>query len=367
MERIVRGAYVGRLGPSFQVASKPLARHSQPHMHSNSADTLAPLVRIHSECFTGETIGSQRCDCGEQLDEAIRLISEAYDTSKPRDPGAAQQKLGRGVIVYLRQEGRGIGLLDKLMAYNLQDMGHDTVSANILLGHLPDARKYDIASAILKDLGVDECRLLTNNPEKMEALEAEGVRVAERVGMVPRVWKFGKKLRRRKKGGKRKEKGGSARGSPLRAATGARKASSLLRQISFGGMDASIISQAGTSDSEVDPTTAGLRHQGEDIVNPHDTFESDDDQIDDSEAEDSASDSGDSYIDHVLRRSGTTMIGASITKGPELEKYLRTKVQRMGHLLTVPDESPDTHDHRPVSQPDSDHESSHLPTTNNPS
>lgn len=367
MERIVRGAYVGRLGPSFQVASKPLARHSQPHMHSNSADTLAPLVRIHSECFTGETIGSQRCDCGEQLDEAIRLISEAYDTSKPRDPGAAQQKLGRGVIVYLRQEGRGIGLLDKLMAYNLQDMGHDTVSANILLGHLPDARKYDIASAILKDLGVDECRLLTNNPEKMEALEAEGVRVAERVGMVPRVWKFGKRLRRKKKGGKRKEKGGSARGSPLRAATGARKASSLLRQISFGGMDASIISQAGTSDSEVDPTTAGLRHQGEDIVNPHDTFESDDDQIDDSEAEDSASDSGDSYIDHVLRRSGTTMIGASITKGPELEKYLRTKVQRMGHLLTVPDESPDTHDHRPVSQPDSDHESSHLPTTNNPS
>ncbi len=173
MERIVRGAYVGRLGPSFQVASKPLPRHAQhqhrhQHSHSSTAageDPLAPLVRIHSECFTGETIGSQRCDCGEQLDEAIRLISEAYDTSAPSSKSASRaesasqppRKLGRGVIVYLRQEGRGIGLLDKLMAYNLQDMGHDTVSANILLGHLPDARKYDIASAILRDLGVEEC------------------------------------------------------------------------------------------------------------------------------------------------------------------------------------------------------------------
>ncbi|CDR99004.1 hypothetical protein [Sporisorium scitamineum] len=258
MERIVRGAYVGRLGPTFQVASKPLPRHSHPpharsHTAADDADSLAPLVRIHSECFTGETIGSQRCDCGEQLDEAIRLISEAYDTSKPasrQHPDQQQpRKLGRGVIVYLRQEGRGIGLLDKLMAYNLQDMGHDTVSANILLGHLPDARKYDIASAILRDLGVDECRLLTNNPEKMEALEAEGVRVTERVGMVPRVWKFGKSLWRKKH-----KKSWSARckaekvGSPRVGAGGranAKKASSLLRQISLGGIDGSVISQTG--------------------------------------------------------------------------------------------------------------------------
>ena len=354
MERIVRGAYVGRLGPSFQVASKPLARHSQPppsHNHSHDHDSQAPLVRIHSECFTGETIGSQRCDCGEQLDEAIRLISEAY-TSKPS--GHSSQKLGRGVIVYLRQEGRGIGLLDKLMAYNLQDMGHDTVSANILLGHLPDARKYDIASAILRDLGVDECRLLTNNPEKMEALEAEGVKVVERVGMVPRVWKFGKRLKRRH--GKRTKSKASARVAG-RAPTSGRKTSSLFRQLSLGGLDASIISQAGTeSESDLDPTTAGLRHQGEDIINQQDRFESDDD-----DESDSGSDSGDSYIDHVLRRSGTTMIGASITKGPELEKYLRTKVERMGHLLTLPTEdhhSQEAQDQQepPVSQPNSDDE-----------
>ncbi|KAJ1018120.1 hypothetical protein NDA16_004986 [Ustilago loliicola] len=379
MERIVRGAYVGRLGPSFQVASKPLPRHAHPvhgrQLKAEGDGELAPLVRIHSECFTGETIGSQRCDCGEQLDEAIRLISEAYDTSKSSHSSEKPKKLGRGVIVYLRQEGRGIGLLDKLMAYNLQDMGHDTVSANILLGHLPDARKYDIASAILRDLGVDECRLLTNNPEKMEALEAEGVRVTERVGMVPRVWKFGKRLRRKTKKsrgsrGKADAKVGSssARSSALRSGASSRhakKASSLLRQISFGGMESSVISQAGTSDSDVDPTTAGLRHQGEDILNSEDRFESDIDdhheQQEQTEAEDSGSDSGDSYIDHVLRRSGTTMIGASITKGPELEKYLRTKVERMGHLLALPPDQVQRKaegdgEDRPVSQPNSEDE-----------
>lgn len=381
MERIVRGAYVGRLGPSFQVASKPLPRHAHPlhgrQMKSADDGELAPLVRIHSECFTGETIGSQRCDCGEQLDEAIRLISEAYDTSKPWHHSKKPNKLGRGVIVYLRQEGRGIGLLDKLMAYNLQDMGHDTVSANVLLGHLPDARKYDIASAILRDLGVDECRLLTNNPEKMEALEAEGVRVTERVGMVPRVWKFGKRLKRKSKktrSGRSKSEakigGGSARNSPLRStAQGGhgKKASSLLGRISFGGMESNVISQASTSDSDVDPTTAGLRHQGEDILNPGDRFESDLDEHKDSDAadegEDSGSDSGDSYIDHVLRRSGTTMIGASITKGPELEKYLRTKVERMGHLLALPPdqaekkgEEEEEGEDAPVSQPNSEDE-----------
>lgn len=385
MERIVRGAYVGRLGPSFQVASRPLPKHAHP-MHGRQLKAEegdgepAPLVRIHSECFTGETIGSQRCDCGEQLDEAIRLISEAY-TSSPSSSSSHQQgekkkkKLGRGVIVYLRQEGRGIGLLDKLMAYNLQDMGHDTVSANILLGHLPDARKYDIASAILRDLGVDECRLLTNNPEKMEALEAEGVRVTERVGMVPRVWKFGKRLGRKTKKNRssksKAESKGSVRATSLRSGS-TKKASSLLRQISLGGMESSVISQAGTSDSDIDPTTAGLRHQGEDIVNSQDRFESDLEQEreEESDGEDSGSDSGDSYIDHVLRRSGTTMIGASITKGPELEKYLRTKVERMGHLLVVPPEEQEAAegekkaaqegegeaDEAPVSQPNSEDE-----------
>ncbi len=209
----------------------------------------------------------------------------------------------------------------------------------------------------------------------MEALEAEGVRVTERVGMVPRVWKFGKSLRKRKhkrsgrKPHERVASGTSSRGSPLRSgsAVNVKKASSLLRQMSLSGMEGSVISQAGTgteSDSELDIITAGLRHQGEDILNEDDRFDSDDD--------DSGSDSGDSYIDHVLRRSGTTMVGASITKGPELEKYLRTKVERMGHLLTLPLDQPNQPRRRarcrcrcrcrrpPVSQPNSEDEADNI-------
>jgi 3,4-dihydroxy 2-butanone 4-phosphate synthase / GTP cyclohydrolase II len=122
------------------------------------------LTRIHSECFTGDVLGSLRCDCGPQLDEAMRRISAA----------------GIGVIVYLRQEGRGIGLAEKLKAYNLQDAGYDTVDANIMLGHQPDARTYDVAAAILRDLGVLSLRLLTNNPDKIENLRTLGVKVESR-------------------------------------------------------------------------------------------------------------------------------------------------------------------------------------------
>lgn len=168
-ERIVRGAYVGRLAPQNAIAS---TSHPSPSIPSTAEP---PLVRIHSECFTGETIGSQRCDCGEQLDEAFRL--------------AAGARTGRGIVVYLRQEGRGIGLLEKLRAYNLQDLGHDTVTANLLLGHGADMRTYGVAAAILDDLGVDDVRLLTNNPDKIEQLASEGVRVSERVPMVPRHWR----------------------------------------------------------------------------------------------------------------------------------------------------------------------------------
>ena len=125
------------------------------------------LVRVHSECFTGDVLGSRRCDCGDQLHGAMRMIGET----------------GQGVIVYLRQEGRGIGLLDKLRAYNLQDEGYDTVEANILLGHQADEREYDIAAAILADLGVRSIRLLTNNPDKVESLTQLGVRVNERVSI----------------------------------------------------------------------------------------------------------------------------------------------------------------------------------------
>jgi GTP cyclohydrolase II len=123
------------------------------------------LVRIHSECFTGDVLGSRRCDCGEQLNRSLQLIADQ----------------GEGVLVYLRQEGRGIGLLQKLRAYNLQDQGHDTVDANLLLGHGADERSYSLAARILEDLGVKSVRLMTNNPLKISALEAEGIRVNARV------------------------------------------------------------------------------------------------------------------------------------------------------------------------------------------
>ncbi|KAF9247414.1 GTP cyclohydrolase II-domain-containing protein [Melanogaster broomeanus] len=183
-DRILRGAYVGRLTPETRRASRPIAQ-SSPH-----ADVPLPLVRIHSECFTGETIGSMRCDCGEQLDEAIRLISQPIQV--PSSPPATIP--GRGAVVYLRQEGRGIGLLSKIRAYNLQDLGHDTVTANLMLGHKADERGYEIAVAILKDLELgseqgEGIRLLTNNPDKVMALEKEGLRVVERVAMVPRSWR----------------------------------------------------------------------------------------------------------------------------------------------------------------------------------
>jgi GTP cyclohydrolase II len=124
-----------------------------------------PLVRLHSECLTGDVFGSLKCDCGPQLKEALRLIGEA----------------GGGVLLYLRQEGRGIGLANKLRAYALQDRGLDTVDANLRLGFSDDERDYAHAAAMLRELGINEVRLLTNNPNKVAALEAEGIRVAERV------------------------------------------------------------------------------------------------------------------------------------------------------------------------------------------
>lgn len=123
------------------------------------------LVRVHSECFTGDVLGSQRCDCGEQLQRSMQRIAER----------------GSGILIYLRQEGRGIGLLDKLRAYNLQDQGYDTVEANLVLGHQADEREYTIAASILKDQGVKSVHLLTNNPTKIEHLRLLGVPVLKRV------------------------------------------------------------------------------------------------------------------------------------------------------------------------------------------
>ena len=123
------------------------------------------VVRVHSECYTGDVLGSLRCDCGEQLQSAMQSIALA----------------GEGVIIYLRQEGRGIGLLDKLRAYNLQDEGLDTVDANLALGHQADERDYSIAACILNDLGVKSVQLLTNNPLKIEDLLQKGIPVSQRV------------------------------------------------------------------------------------------------------------------------------------------------------------------------------------------
>ena len=123
------------------------------------------LVRIHSECFTGDVLGSTRCDCGPQLNHAIEAVAQAP----------------AGVVIYLRQEGRGIGLLEKLKAYGLQDEGFDTVEANVMLGHEPDERDYSIAAGILKGLGVGAVRLITNNPDKVQCLLSHGLIVEERV------------------------------------------------------------------------------------------------------------------------------------------------------------------------------------------
>lgn len=193
-----------------------------------------------------------RCDCGEQLDEAIRHIS--LPQPHPRiSPSSSHATIpGRGAVIYLRQEGRGIGLLAKIRAYNLQDMGYDTVAANQMLGFGADERVYEIAAAILRDLGLagEESdadasvgiRLLTNNPDKMQALTHEGVRIRERVPMVPRTW----------------------------------------------------------------TDTPSLK-ENDRIVE-----------------------------EQYRRKDGATMIGGGAAHGPELERYLRTKVQRMGHLLELP-------------------------------
>ncbi|PHS17157.1 MAG: GTP cyclohydrolase II [Kangiella sp.] len=127
----------------------------------------ALLVRLHSECLTGDAFSSLRCDCGPQLNSALEKIA----------------KEGRGLVIYLRQEGRGIGLINKIKAYALQDLGQDTVEANLNLGFDADHRNFDVAAEFLKKLGIVKVRLMTNNPKKVEALESAGIEITERVEM----------------------------------------------------------------------------------------------------------------------------------------------------------------------------------------
>jgi GTP cyclohydrolase II len=130
-----------------------------------NGDAEPPIVRIHSQCLTGDVFHSLRCDCRQQLELALATIADA----------------GAGILIYENQEGRGIGLMAKLQAYELQDQGLDTIEANLELGYRADCREYELPAAILRLLGVTSVRLITNNPEKVEALESVGITVAERI------------------------------------------------------------------------------------------------------------------------------------------------------------------------------------------
>ena len=141
------------------------------HVALTLGDMVGPdpvLVRVHSECLTGDAFGSLRCDCGPQLDSALKQISER----------------GWGALIYLRQEGRGIGLHAKIQAYHLQDRGADTLEANLKLGLPGDARNYDIAAQILQSIGVTRISLLSNNPHKVQQLEDHGINVEERIELL---------------------------------------------------------------------------------------------------------------------------------------------------------------------------------------
>jgi GTP cyclohydrolase II len=152
-------------------------------VRGNLQGRVAPLVRVHSQCLTGDVLTSLRCDCRAQLELSLKKVSEAPS----------------GILLYLPQEGRGIGLMNKLRAYELQDGGMDTVEANESLGFAADAREYEFPAKILKKLGATRIRLLSNNPDKIKQLESAGIRVVERVPCQPRLSKISRAYLQTKK------------------------------------------------------------------------------------------------------------------------------------------------------------------------
>lgn len=167
VERVVETKMPTRYGDfkMFGFINKLNGEHHVALVKGEINEKNEVLTRVHSECLTGDALGSKRCDCGEQYDAAMKRIAEE----------------GGGILLYMRQEGRGIGLINKLKAYSLQDKGFDTVEANEMLGFPADMRSYDVAAAILKDLGVSKVNLMTNNPRKIDGLERYGIEIVNRV------------------------------------------------------------------------------------------------------------------------------------------------------------------------------------------